>query len=182
MNCETRFRSFDWPKPIELWPPTRKPRRRPRVRPPSTGPLSRKPPELELEITESALLKDIELAREVLTSLQRLGKTVSLDDFGTGYSSLYHLRNLKFDKLKIDRSFVQSMRTNIESAKIVDAVLGLAKSLGMPVVAEGIEDRAALAHLTQRGGDYRQGYFFSHAVPAESAAEIVLGRALRMSA
>ncbi len=138
-----------------------------------------KPSRLELEITESALVGDIVLARETLASLQSLGITVSLDDFGTGYSSLYHLRNLKFDKLKIDRSFVQSMQTNAESAKIVDAVLGLAKSLGMPVVAEGIEDRTALRHLTQRGCEYGQGFLFSQAVAAAGAKALLQGQELR---
>jgi diguanylate cyclase (GGDEF)-like protein len=129
------------------------------------------PSRLEIEITESALMGDIEMAKSVVTTLQALGITVALDDFGTGYSSLYHLRELKFDKLKIDRSFVHSMRENQESAKIVDAILGLAKSLGVPAVAEGIEDAEDLRRLAERGCDYAQGYFFSKAVPAAIAAE-----------
>ena len=124
---------------------------------------------LEIEVTESALIKDIEAAKFVISSFQEHGIAVSLDDFGTGYSSLYHLRNLKFDKIKIDKSFVQSLHVNTESAKIVDAVLGLARSLGMQVVAEGIEDQAAMAHLLTRGCDYGQGYYFSSAVGADAA-------------
>ena len=99
---------------------------------------------------------------------------MSLDDFGTGYSSLYHLRNLKFDKLKIDRSFVQSVHRDVESAKIVDAVLGLARSLGLPVVAEGIEDGAVMAHLVERGCEYGQGYHFSKAVGPEQARHMLV--------
>ncbi len=127
------------------------------------------PSRLEIEVTESALIKDIEAAKFVISSFQEHGIAVSLDDFGTGYSSLYHLRNLKFDKIKIDKSFVQSLHINNESAKIVDAVLGLARSLGMQVVAEGIEDQAAMAHLLTRGCDYGQGYYFSKAVGADAA-------------
>ncbi len=138
---------------------------------------------LEIEVTESALVEDIGAARAVLASLQERGITVSLDDFGTGYSSLYHLRNLKFDKLKIDRSFVQSVHRDIESAKIVDAVLGLARSLGLPVVAEGIEDGAVMAHLVERGCEYGQGYLFSKAVGAEEARRMLVeGRMERAAA
>ncbi len=131
---------------------------------------------LEIEVTESALIKDIEAAKFVISSFQQHGIAVSLDDFGTGYSSLYHLRNLKFDKIKIDKSFVQSLHVNNESAKIVDAVLGLARSLGMQVVAEGIEDQAAMAHLLTRGCDYGQGYYFSKAVGADAAGLMLADR------
>lgn len=131
---------------------------------------------LEIEVTESALIRDIEAAKAVLCSFQAHGIRVSLDDFGTGYSSLYHLRNLKFDKIKIDRSFVQSLHSDRESAKIVDAVLGLARSLGMPVVAEGIEDEVASLHLTERGCEYGQGYFFGRPVRAEEASLLLATR------
>ena len=98
------------------------------------------PPErLEIEITESALVSDLPAARTALVALQELGIKISLDDFGTGYSNLYNLRELRFDKIKIDRSFVLSMETNVESAKIVHSVIDLAKSLGLPTIAEGIE-------------------------------------------
>ena len=140
------------------------------------------PSRLEIEITESALVGDIDMARDIITAFQAVGIAVSLDDFGTGYSSLYHLRNLKFDKLKIDRSFVQSLQTNAESAKIIDAVLSLARSLGMPVIAEGIEDEAARSHLADRGCDYGQGYLFSRAVDADAAGRILSDRDLRLSA
>ena len=140
------------------------------------------PSRLEIEITESALVGDIEMARTIITAFQSVGIAVSLDDFGTGYSSLYHLRNLKFDKLKIDRSFVQSLQSEPESEKIIDAVLSLARSLGMPVVAEGIEDEAARAHLAQRGCDFGQGYLFSRAVDAGSASQILFERDLKKSA
>ncbi len=133
------------------------------------------PPErLEVEVTESALVGDLEAAKATLLALQQIGVQVALDDFGTGYSSLYHLREMKFDKIKIDRSFVQSMVANPESEKIVDAVLGLAKSLGMPTVAEGIESADIMQRLADRGCTFGQGYLFSRAVPAASAEALIV--------
>jgi diguanylate cyclase (GGDEF)-like protein len=124
---------------------------------------------LEVEITEDALVSDINTARSIVTTLQRLGITVCLDDFGTGYSSLYHLRELKFDKVKIDRSFVQSTAQNGDNQKMIDAILGLTKSLGLPVVAEGIENSSTLQHLRLKGCEYGQGYFFAKAMSGEDA-------------
>ncbi|HVW48891.1 MAG TPA: EAL domain-containing protein [Trinickia sp.] len=126
-------------------------------------------PQLEVEITETALVGDIDAAKAIFDAFHEAGIEVSLDDFGTGYSSLYHLRELKFDKMKIDKSFVQSMQRNDESEKIVDAILGLAKSLGMRVVAEGIEDPAACEKLKQKGCEYGQGYYFGKAIAAVDA-------------
>ncbi len=131
------------------------------------------PSRLEIEVTESALMGDIETAKSVVAALRQIGITIALDDFGTGYSSLYHLRELKFDKLKIDRSFVQSMRDNPESQKIVDAVLALAKSLGLLAVAEGIEDADVSERLSNSGCEYGQGFFYSQAVPATDAEELL---------
>jgi EAL domain-containing protein (putative c-di-GMP-specific phosphodiesterase class I) len=108
-----------------------------------------------------------------LTTLQSLGMKISLDDFGTGYSSLYHLRELKFDKVKIDRSFVQAMLENPESEKIVDAILGLTKNLNLATVAEGIEDPAVLKRLAAGGCAYGQGYFFGKAMTASSATALL---------
>jgi predicted signal transduction protein with EAL and GGDEF domain len=131
------------------------------------------PSRLDIEITESALVSDIETARMTLTTLQGLGIKISLDDFGTGYSSLYHLRELKFDKVKIDRSFVQAMLENPESEKIVDAILGLTKNLNLPTVAEGIENVAALLRLGAKGCQFGQGYYFGKAMTAEGVREFL---------
>ncbi|RYB01315.1 EAL domain-containing protein [Lichenibacterium ramalinae] len=131
------------------------------------------PSRLEVEVTESALVGDIAAAKQTLAALQAAGIKVALDDFGTGYSSLYHLREMKFDKLKIDRSFVQSMQGNPESQKIVEAVLGLAKSLDMPAVAEGIEDVETMRALALRGCTFGQGYLFSRAVPVADVARLL---------
>jgi diguanylate cyclase (GGDEF)-like protein len=133
------------------------------------------PQRLEVEITESALVSDLTAAKAILTALQTNGVTISLDDFGTGYSSLYHLRELKFDKVKIDRSFVQAMRGNAESEKIIDAILGLTGSLHLPTVAEGIEDLPTLRMLMAKGCELGQGYYFGKAIPAD-AVETMLAR------
>jgi diguanylate cyclase (GGDEF)-like protein len=131
------------------------------------------PGRLEVEITETALVSDIKTAKSILTTLQGLGINVCLDDFGTGYSSLYHLRELKFDKVKIDRSFVQAMQENSESEKIVDAILGLTKNLNLPTVAEGIENVAALLRLAAKGCQFGQGYYFGKAMTAEGVREFL---------
>ena len=97
------------------------------------------PQRLEIEITESALVRDLESAKAVLSSLREAGVRVALDDFGTGYSTLYHLRNFKFDAIKIDRSFVGNMGSENEGAAIVRALTGLGHGLGLVITAEGIE-------------------------------------------
>jgi diguanylate cyclase (GGDEF)-like protein/PAS domain S-box-containing protein len=131
------------------------------------------PNRLEIEVTETALVSDLPAARAILVTLQDIGIKISLDDFGTGYSSLYNLRELRFDKIKIDRSFVLSMETNIESAKIVRSVIDLAKSLGLPTIAEGIEHSQAMTQIMESGGDYGQGFYFGKAMPADAADELV---------
>lgn len=118
------------------------------------------PSRFEIEITEDAVMDDIVAAERVLNIFRESGISVALDDFGTGYSSLSNLRRLRFDKIKIDRSFVQTLSTSIESEKLVDAIISLALSFGMKVTAEGIEDPAAAAMLSQKGCTQGQGYFF----------------------
>lgn len=115
------------------------------------------PGRLELEITESALVADPENARATLGTLRAAGVRITLDNFGTGYSSLYHLRNFKLDKIKIDRSFVQSMATDAESASIVNALAGLGRGLGLAVSAEGVEGVAQESLLLSSGCDVGQG-------------------------
>ncbi len=126
---------------------------------------------LEIEITENALVGDIQSAKSILGLFQDAGIRISLDDFGTGYSSLYHLRELKFDKVKIDKSFVQTMQRSNESEKIIDAILGLARSLGMATVAEGIEDTKTLAYLRAKACEFGHGYYFGEALSAAQTRE-----------
>jgi diguanylate cyclase (GGDEF)-like protein/PAS domain S-box-containing protein len=130
---------------------------------------------LEIEVTETALITDVGAARMTLITLQALGIKISLDDFGTGYSSLYNLRELHFDKIKIDRSFVLSMHSNAGSAKIVRSVIDLARSLGLPVIAEGIEHRQTVQEIIDQGGQYGQGFYFGKAMPAAEAAAVAQG-------
>lgn len=127
------------------------------------------PSRLEIEVTESAFVADFDAARTTLAALQELGIKASLDDFGTGYSNLYSLRELHFDKIKIDRSFVQSMQNDKWSDKIVNSVIDLAKSLGVPVIAEGIEHFGEMDEIAKRGGEFGQGYYFGKAMPASMA-------------
>ena len=98
---------------------------------------------------------------------------IALDDFGTGYSSLYHLRSLKFDVIKIDRSFIENMESEAESAAIVRALTGLGQGLGMVVIAEGIEQGDQRDVLLKQGCQQGQGFLFSQAVPAEETAALL---------
>jgi diguanylate cyclase (GGDEF)-like protein len=117
------------------------------------------PGRLIVEVTENAVIDDMLKAQEIFSSLQNAGVRIALDDFGKGYSSLYHLRQLRFDQLKIDRSFIHSMGL-AESAKIVSAVAGLGKSLGMPVTAEGVETLEEADALRAIGCEHAQGFLF----------------------
>ena len=136
------------------------------------------PPEsLNLELTESSLASQIDSAREALARIQSLRIGLHLDDFGTGYSSLGYLRNFHFDSLKIDRCFVNRLGFDRESGAIVEAILHLARTLHMTVVAEGIENEPQLAKLLDLGCDVGQGYLFSKPVAAESAEELLGGAA-----
>jgi diguanylate cyclase (GGDEF)-like protein len=124
---------------------------------------------LETEVTESALINDLEAARAILTSLQNLGVKIALDDFGTGYSSLYHLKELKFNKLKIDRSYVTNLKQGSERAKLVDAIIQLGASLSLQTTAEGIETDTNLDWLSDQGCDFAQGYYFGRPMTKEAA-------------
>jgi diguanylate cyclase (GGDEF)-like protein len=119
---------------------------------------------LEIEVTESAMIGDIQRAKSALMSLKNQGVRVALDDFGTGYSSLFLLRALPIDKLKIDRSFVATLTTDRENATIVGALVGLGKALGLQVTAEGVEDEATADMLRAMGCEFAQGYLFGAAI------------------
>jgi diguanylate cyclase (GGDEF)-like protein/PAS domain S-box-containing protein len=131
------------------------------------------PQRLELEITESVLLEETETNLETLRQLQALGISISLDDFGTGYSSLSYLRAFRFDKIKIDRSFITDLSLNAPSLAIVRAVISLGTSLGIKTVAEGVETQDQFAGLEREGCSQVQGYLFSAAVPAATFRKMV---------
>ena len=127
------------------------------------------PHRLELEITESILLKDVEANLKTLHDLKELGIRIAMDDFGTGYSSLGNLRSFPFDKIKIDRSFVSDIEQNADSAAIVHAILGLGHSLGIATWAEGVETKAQLSYLRREGCSEVQGYYYSKPKPLAEA-------------
>ncbi|BCM21900.1 EAL domain-containing protein [Mesorhizobium sp. J8] len=127
---------------------------------------------LELEITETALVKDMPRALATLRQIKALGVRVAMDDFGTGYSSLSNLRAFPFDKIKIDGSFIKSVDRNSQVATIVRAVLGLGRGLGLPVLAEGVETLDELRFLNAEDCDIGQGYFLGRPGPIEAFGEL----------
>jgi diguanylate cyclase (GGDEF)-like protein len=124
------------------------------------------PRRLKIEITEQALMQDLFTAKQVIAAFRSAGIRVVLDDFGAGHAGLGYLRDLKFDTIKIDRTFVASLLRQQESTKIVTIIQTLAQSLGLETVAEGIEDSKMLDAVKRIGCDYGQGFYFSAAVPA----------------
>ncbi len=128
---------------------------------------------LELEITESALIDDFSRALSTLRRLKSLGVRIAMDDFGTGYSSLSYLQSFPFDKIKIDRSFISNVETSTQSAAIVRAVIGLARGLHLPVVAEGVENKDQLEFLSRELCDEAQGYLIGHPRPIDHYADMV---------
>jgi EAL domain-containing protein (putative c-di-GMP-specific phosphodiesterase class I) len=127
---------------------------------------------LELELTESLLMRNAEDAAMELQRLRELGVSVAIDDFGTGYSSLSYLQKLPVDTLKIDRSFLQEIDVASTRA-LVQAITQVAHSLGLRVAAEGVETQAQLLAIREMGVDLAQGYFFGKPMPAEAAWEAV---------
>jgi len=123
---------------------------------------------LELEVTESVFM-EMENAAAILQQFRELGVEVSIDDFGTGYSSFSYIKQLPVDTLKIDTSFIRDLHLNKESQAIVTAILTIAKTLGLNVVAEGVETAEQLAFLNQEGCDQAQGYYFGKPLSAEQA-------------
>lgn len=124
------------------------------------------PSRLEIEVTETVLIDDVTVALDTLRQIRALGVRVALDDFGTGYSSLSYLRMFPFDKIKIDRSFVQELTTRRDNQVIVQAIRDMARGLGMSVTAEGVETMEQAERLRQCGCEELQGYFYSYPKPA----------------
>lgn len=129
--------------------------------------------DLEVEITESCLVEPVDLAARVLSQLQGMGMRIGLDDFGTGFSSLSQIRHLPIDTLKLDRSFVDDIRSSPEAGVLVTSIITLAHNLKMRVVAEGVELRDQLVYLKTAGCDVAQGYILSRPVPAEDTQRLL---------
>ena len=131
------------------------------------------PQRLEIEITESVLLERTEQNLDVLRQLHEIGVRIAMDDFGTGYSSLGYLRRFRFDKIKIDRSFIRDVANNRESSAIVHAINKLGVSFGISTTAEGVETEEQFFHLADEGLAEVQGWLFSKAIPAEQVANVL---------
>lgn len=131
------------------------------------------PSALDLELTESTIMKDPEVAAVVLSNLKRLGVTISIDDFGTGFSSLSYLRNFPIDVLKIDKSFIMNLEWDEANLSIVSAVISLAHSLKLKVVAEGVETFEQLKYLQMGSCDFAQGFYLSKPVEINTIEEII---------
>ncbi|HEX4007378.1 MAG TPA: EAL domain-containing protein [Acidobacteriaceae bacterium] len=131
------------------------------------------PRQIHLEITETLLMQEPEVARAELEKCRALGLNISIDDFGSGYSSLSYLHHFPIDTLKIDQSFIRSMSTHAGSLVLVKSILGLARNLGMKVIAEGVETAQDAATLRTLGCEYIQGYWFSKPLPFEAAIRFV---------
>lgn len=138
------------------------------------------PKSLELEVTETGLMEDISTAAQHLLSLRRSGALIAIDDFGTGYSSLSYLKSLPLDKIKIDKSFVQDLLEDEDDTTIVRAIIQLGKSLGMQVIAEGVETAEQEAYIIAQGCHEGQGYLYSKPLPARELT-LFLKQARRLS-
>lgn len=123
---------------------------------------------IKLEITETAMMENVEDTAEQLLAVRALGVQISIDDFGTGFSSLAHLKQLPVDELKIDRSFVSDLSTNAQSRKIVESIINMAHALDLRTVAEGVEDQDSIRLLRTLGCDRVQGYYYAKPMPASA--------------
>ena len=132
------------------------------------------PHRLQIEITETAIFDDAERAADTLYRLRQMGFRIALDDFGTGYSSLYNIRKFALDSLKIDRSFIEGMGRERESAAIVHSIIHLGRALGLGVIAEGVETEMQVAMLRAAGASHLQGYLFSRPVGADDARALAI--------
>jgi len=139
------------------------------------GETSLSPHLLELELTESIFLENIEAAIETLKNLKELGIQIAIDDFGTGYSSLSYLKKLPIDRIKIAQEFVRDIDTDEGDKAIVKATIAMARSLGMKLIAEGVENRQQLSFLLSHGCKIMQGYFFAKPMPAEQVNDFLRG-------
>jgi len=130
---------------------------------------------LELEITESVLLSHADVMSSVLEELRKMGVKLAIDDFGTGYTSLSYLRQFPFSKLKVDRSFIRDVAVNSDDAAITAAIINMARSLNLKVIAEGVENEAQMAFLRAHRCDEIQGYYFSRPLTAGQITEKMRG-------
>lgn len=134
---------------------------------------------LELELTETSILQDLNQATETLDTFKSMGLKLALDDFGTGYSSLSYLMKLPFDRLKIDQSFIRNLKTETKGTAIVSAIISMSHSLGMSVIAEGVEQKEHMQILLPMHCDHIQGYYISRPLTAEKFEDFIRHRIKR---
>ena len=134
---------------------------------------------LEIEITESILVQDLEKTLAILTALKDAGVRISVDDFGTGFSSLSYLKRFPLDRLKIDQSFIRDLVTNRDDQAIAAATINLGHSLGLAVIAEGVETENQLEILRSLGCNEAQGYLFARPMPADELEQFLHTHAAR---
>jgi diguanylate cyclase (GGDEF)-like protein/PAS domain S-box-containing protein len=134
------------------------------------------PTSLELEITETMVISNIEAARAILNGLREIGVGIALDDFGTGYASMAYLKQLPFNKIKIDRQFIRDLERNRQDVAITDAIIRMADALGLSVLAEGVETEGQLRWLRTLKCDKAQGYFFARPVPPDECVRVLRSR------
>ena len=125
---------------------------------------------IEVEVTEGILMRDIEATVRTLTRLKEMGVALAVDDFGTGYSSLNYLRRFPLDRLKVDKSFIRDMEVDAADRTITEAIIGLGKSLGLRVIAEGVETRAEMSLLRERECEDVQGFIYAEPMPPDELA------------
>jgi EAL domain-containing protein (putative c-di-GMP-specific phosphodiesterase class I)/CheY-like chemotaxis protein len=140
------------------------------------------PKYLELELTESLLLANADLRLSVVQELKAMGLTLAIDDFGTGYSSFSYLRQFQVGRLKIDRSFIRDVAVNPDDAAITAAIISMAKSLRLKVIAEGVEDEAQMSFLRAHHCDEIQGYYFCRPLTVDKVADKLRGNVAEMKA
>ena len=136
--------------------------------------LNLSPSVLALEITESLMMNEDVTVKNQLQQLQNYGVSISIDDFGTGYSSLSYLHKYPLSTLKIDKEFIQELSTNESKSLLVNAIISMSKSLGLKVIAEGIEEEEQAVILQEKGCEYLQGYLFSRPIELEAFKALLL--------
>jgi EAL domain-containing protein (putative c-di-GMP-specific phosphodiesterase class I) len=134
------------------------------------------PKEIEIEITESALLNEHVMVKENIERLQKLGHTFSIDDYGTGFSSLSNIKMFHFDKLKIDKSFIENLHSDKDDQVIVSATISMAKKLGLNIIAEGVETQEQATLLKEFGCDMVQGFLYSKPLNKEAMEELLTSK------
>ncbi len=132
-----------------------------------------------VEVTESAVAGDAEVARQALNEIRSLGVCIALDDFGTGESSLSQLSTLPVDRVKIDKSFVMPSSSDVDALRLLESIVGVCRTMGMPIVAEGVEDAAAVENLTAMRVDFAQGYHFYRPLPAAQIEDLMRNQVLK---